>query len=222
MKPYLFHSLFLAAICAASAQQAAPSKTEYPPLPEPILHRVTDLTPWKIVFRSLQQNPPPQSGASQAKTTSIVKSGNVYHIVESQPNGATLDKWSIDGMLVKFPPNTDRWSISNTDLNFSKTDFPELPWISKENYTGVQKVNGKDAYLFKAQYTIIDENGQPEIVTQTAAIDVATQWPLYSTDGASAVLYQYGSPGTTPLTIPPKVSAAIAKQREFARPSRNP
>lgn len=220
MKSPIILSIFLIAACSAYAQQILPgSQNEKPPLPEPILHRVTDLTPWKLVFRTIPQDSNTHTEPTQSKATSIIKSKNIYHIIESQPNGPTFDKWCIDGMLVKFPPNTDKWSISSTDINFSQSDFPELPWLSKENYTGVQKINGNDAYIFKTQYTVTDENGQPEIINQTAAVDVATQWPIYSTNGQSAVLYQYGNPVSTPLSIPAKVSAAIARQREFSQPS---
>jgi hypothetical protein len=222
MKPQTVLPLFLIIAWSASAQQMSPSaENEKPPLPDPILRRVTDLTPWKLVFRTVPQTANVPSSSSQSRTTSIIKSKSIYHIVENQPNGPSFDKWCIDGMLVKFPPNTDKWSISTTDINFSQSDFPELPWLSKENYTGVQKINGNDAYIFKTQYTVTDENGQPEIINQTAAVDVVTRWPIYSTNGQAAVIYQYGNPLSTPLSIPAKVSAVIARQKEFAQPRSN-
>jgi hypothetical protein len=219
MKPLLLSCLGLSVIGALSAQQPASSSDgEKPPLPKPILRRVTDLTPWTLTLRSTDQGSP--SRTSAGKTTFIIKSKNVYHIVESQSNGAKLDKWCVDGMLVKLIPNTDKWSISTSGAGFSLSDFPELSWLSADIYAGVQKIAGKDAYVFKTQYIIVDENGQPETFFKTAAVDVATQWPIYSTNGPSTVLYQFGNPVSTPLSIPDKVGTAIARQKEFAHPSR--
>lgn len=221
MKVYILLSACFMLAYSASAQQAMSSSgADKPSLPDPILHRVSDLTPWTVVFRSGQQNSGPQTGASKPKTTFIIKSKNIYHIIENQSNGSILDKWYVAGMLIKFPPNTEKWSMSNSDINFSQTDFPELSWLSKENYTGVQKVNGKDAYAFKTQYVIIDENGHPETFFRTATVDVETQWPIYFTDGPSAVTYQYGKPSSAPLSIPSKVSAVIAQQVGFDSPPR--
>jgi len=221
MKSYILLSIFFGTAYLASGQQALSNVgTEKPPLPNPITRRVTELTPWTIVFRSARQYASPQAASSRPKTTSIIKSKRIYHIVESSSNSPSVDKWSIGGMLVTFFPNSDKWSISTSDLNFSQTDFPELSWLSKDIYEGVQKVNGSDAYIFKTQYTLTDENGKPETFLKTAAVDVATQWPVYSTDGVNVQTYQYGTPVSTPLSVPSKVTAVIAKQIEFSSPGR--
>lgn len=216
MKLYSF--LFLVTACSAFAQQAdISSKTDKPPLPDPILHRVTDLTPWVFASRSSNET---QGDSAKPRTTSIIKSKNVYRIVVSQPDGSALERWSINGMVIKLFPNTDQWSIATSGVGYSQSDFPELGWLTREAYTGVKKIGGADAYCFQSQYSVVDDTGQSQILVQTAAVDVATQWPISFTEGTLTTSYRYGSPVSTPLSIPENIKAILVKQEQFAHPKR--
>jgi hypothetical protein len=101
--------------------------------------------------------------------------------------------------------------------DFSKSDFPEMAWISKENYTGVQKVGDKDAFVFKMEFVVPGE--PPETIVRTAAIDVATQLPIYATEQNRMQVYRFDATPAAPLSVPQKVNDALEAQRKFESPT---
>jgi|GEM_PF-2283888 len=237
----LFSTLLIATVSISAGQtpDSMGPKGDKPPLPNPILQRAPVLSQWTISSSVPASSPnssrqSAQNGRSQNSDKnsdkpsftqiSITKSGSTYFEVEVDASGRKWEKWNVNGRQVTFEPGTGKSMVVYSGggsffyTDFSTTDFPNLSWISPENYIAFRQVGKVKCYIFRKEIAPTEDDGK--IVILTAAVDSETQLPIVmDTDGQRSI-YQFGPPPAAPLVIPEKVLSLLEQQPKGQLPRR--
>ena len=116
-------------------------------------------------------------------------------------------------------------------VDYSRSDFPELEWISEANFVGIQKVGERQELHFR---TTIAPNASAAATAKAAGhelsgtlceatVDAKTRLPVSFKQGDEISTYNFEEPPTSVLVPPPEVKAIITEeQARLQRLSRVP
>jgi len=167
--------------------------------------------------------------------STVVKTGTTIVEQNVEANGQRHQIWHYSGARIVPAPGTSNPMIGSDfgggdifSINFASTDFAGLDWLSKKTYAGIVKYEGNDCIVFKgtvsplsvrakvdeqADIQLAKDFGQPHaapvMVPAVACIDLATRLPVFVQFGQEKRTYQYGTPPTSPLTLPPDLAAPL-------------
>ncbi len=194
--------------------QPAPPKS-------PLLQRAPHLASWTIATSFAETTKKPGQNEDQPfkpdpgfpKNVVVTKSNKTYHEQTTFFSGLAEDKWIFDGaQLRSVPPTNVVVYVPEPDpdhprpdySDYTKSDFPELSWISIENYKGIQNYQGKPCYAFEST----DSAGY-----KLTALLSDAQLPVYTTHGIIGRIYIFNAPPTSPLSPPQNFQAALDLHR---------
>jgi hypothetical protein len=141
-----------------------------PPLTEPILSRLSDYAAWTETFKSKAKAPAPAAGPIQGAAPSpqelrtikeirTIKGPQNRRTIKQWSDGLTTESWVVGGSVLQEEPGqpdiyifteaTRAASSITLGDDYSKTDFPELSWLSVQNYSGVRSYQGRSCYVFE-------------------------------------------------------------------------
>lgn len=176
-------------------------------LRHPIVARAPAFAMWTVQY----QYEAPKAGATNAPTEDrivtvvVTKTGNTYWEQAALSSGKKYDKWIIEGLQLKSVPRTEAIvplaAPSATEpspdySDYSKSDFPELSWITAGVFKGPVKYQGRDALYF-------------ETSGKSAYLAADTQLPIFSKDAELSRTYTFGRAPTTALVPPPRFQEVI-------------
>lgn len=144
-------------VCVAAFR--APAQDE-PTLKEPFLPRAPDMAAWTITYKYRGVGPSPTLAGSNAKppdqinTVQIQKTGKIYHRIVTWTSGGQSDSWNFGIRQVTKDRTAPTYVLMPSEGpatdDFSKSDFEDLTWISKENFAGFKK-GEQPVFVFQAK-----------------------------------------------------------------------
>jgi hypothetical protein len=226
------------------AQQApGPQATPGPPPSGPLLVFAPDSAQWLISYKN-NTDPVIEVPSAQTKydqRSLVQKNGKIHHIISAFADNSRTDMWftdAIDATVVPGQRAAVEMAGSNLHgafIDFSRTDFPGFDWISKENYTGQQTMEGIlcDVFHDGGNATLPAANarqaaGPPPIPPSgsTAYIDDKTRLPVLLQVDSKTSFYQMLAAPTTLIQLPPDIQAVsdgiVARARQATAPQAPP
>jgi hypothetical protein len=198
----------LSLILIGLSQLAA--QTPARPAPKtPILRRAPDFASWTVQLsypdekeKAAAPATPPDGRSDRIRSVTVSKTGKTYRELTTWTSGRREEKWTFGGVQLTTvnngrsivlieAPTSEEPSPEYSD--FTRSDFPELQWVSVENYTGVQNHQGKPAYRFESAR---------ERETMTAFLSTETQLPFSFSMRDAERSYVFNPPPTAPLAPP--------------------
>jgi hypothetical protein len=222
MKSLLQTALMLACcVTLLSAQEAKPALPSGPP----IAVRAPAYSQWIIKLV------PPQPGKEQESKPPTPTWGSVVTTTKTQKlilrqtldeKNETWDTWCIGESQVTLWPGGKSWTLGAPPADasipdslyedYSQSDFPGFGWISAKNFTGVENIHGRDCLVFKDQMKPYPD--EPTLFDYVACIDLKTRLPVSLQSVRGLHTYEFLTPPTEMLSVPPLVSSLIANQQK--------
>ncbi|CAN5688848.1 hypothetical protein BH09VER1_BH09VER1_03870 [soil metagenome] len=215
LKPVLRGGAFWLLLSGAFGQEPA-----LPPPKDPILHRVAPVGSWTTSFqyepdtgKGEKTAPALPPDPNQIKSVTVIKVHRTYCEQTLFLSGLKEEKWTFDGAQLRKVPGTDiivPITASTAEIpqanysDYGQRDFPELGWISRSNYQGVQVYQGKPAYFFEEK----DSNGR-----QLTAFLSEAQLPLFFSDQAIKRTYSYNPTPAETLKPPAEFLEVLARYK---------
>lgn len=158
---------------------------------------------WKVTLairKASDGGPAGAAGADlAAKEIDVVKTTDIRHEIVFYATGQTAERWFRAGMVLYS--NAGNPAIFVLDCrdentrgmfpNYAASDFPELLWISRSCYAGIQKIGAAACHYY----------AEPSGGRQ-AWIDQATGLPVAFASGGVVQNYLFREPPTRPLELP--------------------
>lgn len=173
--------------------------------------------------------------------SSVVKTGSIILEQNVDAAGQRTQIWHVSGIrVVAASPSPvacpDYASADIFSTNFVSSDFAGLNWLSPTTYAGVVKYHGNDCLVFKGSVSPLGEKAQADEeayiigtraigesapdalrVPAVAYIDLATRLPVFAQFGQEKRTYQYGTPPSTQLALPPEVAGSLKEYLQRIR-----
>jgi len=222
---------------------------------EPILKRAPAHAEWSVQFfpsesdikktfakngGQFKEGEIPKGALVGPKSKTVSKDGTTYRELEQWEDGRSQEKWTVGDMqvyetsltkkLVRLPRPASAQVASNYS-DYRRSDFEELEWIGRDNFVGVQDMNGRKVYEFQGnaakrrltlreQGDLVDvdagksaeelakefragSSGKPSYVVY---LDAQTQLPLYFDDGRVIRIYNFSANPPASLQVPQRFS----------------
>lgn len=199
---------------------AAFGQSPTPPEPrQPLLPRAPALASWTVAFKysgeekPSESNTPPPPPGEVPRNIVITKVNTVYREQIELATGAKVERWDFAG--TQFSSNSEGsvfLNIAPTEespeseyYDRRRSDFPELSWISKATYRGVENFKGKPTFHFETE-----KNGSK----LSAYLSLDSQMPLWFFDGMASRTYTFNPPPTGPLVPPPAFVRAYNRHKQ--------
>ena len=207
--------LACASLLRAEAQQA----------PEPTAPYVRNAPPvsvWKVLFTKRKAAPPEAAaqypGSMDLKEMDVTKANTTRHEVIIYNAGQITNRWFIAEKVIYTNEGNPTIFVfdtldENSKLmfpNYTASDFPELQWISRASYAGLQKVGNEVCYYYS------EPDG-----TRQAWIAQATGLPVAYTDGGTAQSYSFKETDIHQLELPAPFQKALNDFRDARSLSRH-
>jgi len=236
MKTIFLFFLVLGFSFALPAQQAAPDATVPPLPPGPLIQkRAPDFAQWAI--RIVNDSAPEKSGV-QTPDKKIDKEAAWGAIIMTTKTGKILlrqtyddrkriwNTWCIGDLNVQttLSPDGKNWVVQtpNADphvhtpnyVDYSKSDFPDFAWISKNNYAGIKEMGGKKCIVFTASIKMNSDDPMPTLLA--AYIDLDTRYPVAFIQGGEFHSYEFKQPPKDTLPLPQLVQDLLNNRKKMA------
>ncbi len=192
------------------------AQTPANPLPEkPVLRRAAAFASWTVTFKYKNEDAtqPPlalPAGVGRVRAITVTKTDKTYLEQVTLTSGTTYEKWIFDNVQLRTVPGSpsiipiDPPADQVPDSDYSdhrRSDFPNLEWVSIDNYRSVEKDQGKPAFRFESE-------------GKTALLSVETQMPLSYANGETVCSYVFNPPPSAPLTPPEKFRIALETHKK--------
>ncbi len=214
----VFAVLFLASPAGVSAQDASPTP--------PFVAALPDTAEWIIKYPAApKQAPlPGQEGTSVPRLVQVVvtKKDKVRRERSYWTNDSVTERWLVGDFavfeqlgaqsihIVRRGSNTAQFMLEMFDLG--QSDFPELQWIDAKSYVGIEKVEGRNCYLFSARNSFrnpVQGNAPQSGQELKAWVDIATRLPVALLSGDQLRKYTFASAPGEPFVMPDRFQQAL-------------
>jgi len=217
--------LFEASAIALQATEPAGTLKQEPLPPGPLLQRIPDFSSWRVNFSYVQDQAKPADGNNPPPTRRddtffLPAAPRTLTITRTNPRWLAIMK-DVQGNLLEQCFDGEREFVSGSmeqggvpqgafivipdfatgvvekHIDFSRMDFPDMDWISKETYKGTQTNNERTYLVFN----------KGEI---TAWVDLASRFPVQWKKGGETRTFEQLPPPSRMVDLPPQ-SAALAE-----------
>jgi hypothetical protein len=225
--------LLTAWVCAQTPSDQG-SATKTPPPGPLIISKMPDFSQWTIDIAYTDRPKPGETSAALAAYTKaaqtdpvlakamanpqfvlalrnlrpvhirITKTGKIRHEERDMEEGGKGELWWIGDYIVERSGNSPTPTARNV-AGWITFDFPELDWITKETFIGIQANKDRKCLAFKTD--VYSESDHMLLGTKYAFVDFATRCP---------VSYQYLAETRNYTFLPPPTSALDAPQEFVA------
>jgi len=240
----LFPILLLLAALQSYSQTPAPTPKPTPPpgpliqkrAPSPSLWRVTTIVSSPKAKDNQHSENPSKANASPegadkgengttTQNTFLKGSNNVVRVnLGAGKDAVTI--WCLAGVQVaEWPGNSmvarvpDIKGPNPLHVDLSRTDFPELAWISPDAYNGEYTYNGARClyYSKKVELPSDVEGSAPTQATVKAFVEIESRLPLAMVRDGQLTTWAWGTAPQAPLSLPSAVAALLDDQKRQAR-----
>lgn len=219
---------------------AQPVTEEIPPPKFPIPLRAPANASWTIKVEGGKKASEQEGGGSESPSTPsqivVTKTSPIYMETASISGGGTIQKWVFltPAKTYRFARqgSSGKWDrlrdeFYNDIPRYEQSDFEDFEWISKENYKGVESVEGRPAYAFElvsrspitrrdqiyydpGKSIDADPSSAPQQTFRSNAwLDAKTLLPIKVDDGRQTRTFTFGETPASKLSPPADVLAAL-------------
>jgi hypothetical protein len=222
-------SLFLLTLAVGCLH--AQETTSYPG--GPALKRAPDMSSWKITCQPAAPAGAPPANAVSAigstplpyATMTVVKTHNLRDVESTDPTGLKTVRFFSGSMESYTAPGTSTAQFLFGDdkkalgiyIDFASSDFPECSWVRPEMYTGIQTQDGQKCLVFEDKTAGKSINANDSTLPPTAYINLDTRLPIKVELRGLNYTYEFLSPPTVMLTLPPLMKARIDFETQRAK-----
>lgn len=172
----------------------------------PYVRNAPGMASWKItVSRCKSASPEAESGEIAAREIDVIKTATIRHELVFSGSGQTSERWFCSGIVLLTGSGSSILVADSRDENvkqmvpnYAASDFPELLWIVRSCYAGVQKFGAAVCYYY----------AEPSGVRQ-AWIDRTTGMPVAYCAGGILQNYLFQEPPARLLELPIPVQKAL-------------
>lgn len=199
-----------------SASLPAAEPIDPPPSP-PFVARAPAVSRWTVTIVSKLKSASVQEPSGKYQTV-VCKSGDRRREVTVFSNGSRLETFSVAGLSFIQRSGFAPGDVVVKSAPRLPTDFPELAWLSAQNYVGTEKDHGKKYRVFAYSPKVMKPNyrgpntvvqpettGQAEGAKVSAWIDAETGLPARLADSTSERTYQFSEPTVADLEPSPDI-----------------
>ena len=222
-----FTAVMLVGALSLHAQSPPSDLSNLPITSEPLvdgnlLNRAPRLSSWtitsKIVAPALAgAQPGPVSKPSQSIVT---KSDDLYMVESLDHDGKKIVRWKRNQLQATYLPGAVNPEIAYSPgalyyLDFSQSDFPELYWISAQDYLGTTKMGAGKVLVFKANVDVgaakmpMLSIPHPSPSTVVALVDPETRKPIMLQVDDEVIVYQFAPSPPPALALPKELQASF-------------
>jgi hypothetical protein len=140
----------------------------------------------------------------------VSKTGKIRHEERDLEEGAKGELWRFGDDEVERLPNAPSLSARNV-AGLVGTDFPELDWISKQTFVGIQTNTNRKCLAYRMDVYSVDDHALQG--TRIAFVDFATRNPVSYQFQEETRTYTILAPPESTLTVPDDFKEA-ARQLE--------
>jgi hypothetical protein len=211
--------LAMTALCIAISPLSAQSPAAPAEPRTPLLPRMPAFSSWNIAFqyagedKQARPDAPPRHLGNVPRRVVVTKTKDVCREQVQLATGKQVERWDFAGtqfhsdedgiVFLIIPPSEETPDPEYYDRR--RSDFPELNWINKSNYLGVEDFRGKPAFHFEAE-----KDGKKF----SAFLSVESQMPLAFSDGSATRLYNLNPPPSGQLEPPPAFLSAYNRHKQ--------
>jgi len=176
----------------------------------------------------------PKGAAAQAspqqrwlKEIRVIKMGETRQEIQTWSDGLETQRWIYRGMILSDQPGSPDVYILRAEqlrdlpsadlMDYSKSDFPELNWVSAGTYAGVERYGKRPCYHYRrgtprevatpdtpARETPEGQAGIPQVW-----IDGSTKLPAAADDGVTLQIFSFQEIPRRELVLPPRFEKAL-------------
>lgn len=234
MKHILFLYLLIVSAPVTIAQQTPQQQKPLLP-PGALVKRAPEMATWTLTFVPTDDKNGSNVGGGAAtnptggtvgpgalakkivRMITVVKTGHIYYETETDSAGKKWEKWHFGNQLVISEAGSDQLILAPSSsgvgifTDYSASDFPDMSWISAQNYTGVEQKSGVACYVFRDK---VIRDGGVNPVDVIAAVDGKTLRPASFTYSGLTGTYTFGAPPQAELSVPDKIQKFLAKRQK--------
>ena len=206
-----------ALVLAFQVNLSAGEPIDPPPSP-PFVARAPAISRWTVTIVSKLKPASPGGQESAGKYQAVIgKSGDRRREVTVFSNGTRAEIFSVAGLSFVQRSGFAPGDVVVKSAPRLPTDFPELAWLSAQNYVGTEKDHGKKYRVFAYSPKVMKPNySGPETVVQPetagregakvqAWIDAETGLPAKLADSTSERTYQFSEATAADLDPSPDI-----------------
>lgn len=202
----------------------ARAQDEKPVPSPPFVASVADPAQWVVTLSYPEDRdktaPPPDSkiAAGQIRTILNEKAGNTIHRATTTENGNTTEEWQVGTNHYQKGWDSTTWGENLKDFAPLAAVFPDLDWLSADNYVGTMNYGGHNCFVFapgappKLDLSSPDGATQLDTLAQVAFIDAQSRLPVEVRVGTTYQDYKFGDSPSDQLTLPDDLLAMLKKE----------
>ena len=238
--------LFLITLVTHAGAQTTPEK---PPLPSGPILANPEYAQWQVVITQKPDKKNPDASQKSNDTSpsvnnkitiNVKKTKNLRLETIEDSSAGKITKWCDgDWQLISTPGEPEPTLYTRPDpdpahnffVSYAKSPFPEVAWVSAQNYVGVQKLAGRDCMVFEGKIKSFSENeikdrdiearlsgktldiSNPES-SIVAYIALDNHLPVFFKNGNKENLYQFSPPPSSMLEFPPEIKALFELHKQ--------
>ena len=231
---------------AATPSTPAPKKVPLPP--DLLLSSAPASSQWVVAFTYPDKNAPAASsegGFGRVKKITATRSGPVVYEEIIDEAGNKMEKWYTNneqytrkmGSVEYFSARSNDFSNVNYAYH-SPTGFQGFDWISKKNFAGIEKVDGRECMVYRDRkdlqavlapdlFTFLEAmrreqpksagepTGTPGAVTAVVAcIDQETRLPVSLQLGEETRTFTFLDPPRVPVALPEELKQQLEQRQK--------
>jgi hypothetical protein len=181
-----------------------------------------------VLAKYLARHPQRMQRPSRTKEITVEKTGNIRKDTVIFTTGEKTARWYTSKWFIKQEAGTG--NINLEPLGDDQPDFPELAWISKNNFKEIRKINGMACAVFEGKvenlqiddlrlFNQIGGTGTQERSTAIAIINIQNKLPVSLECADIRRIYHFGPPPSSKLALPKELREKIqtSEQRTAIR-----
>jgi hypothetical protein len=201
----------------------------------PLLAPAPDFAQWTVTFTypkdpSQKDNAAPAAPETRTKTIITTKTKDIVHEETINGLGAKREDWHIGTVQYALVPGSTTWYQGSAKSDFPAKGFRDLDWVTEDNYIGRGSLAGHACLIFapSSPQRASGQNGAGlmeslDTLPTVAYIDAETRLPVQVRENGVSRAFQFASPPTEVLSLPPDLEANLQKvEQTRARLSQPP
>lgn len=217
-----FSAWTIMCVHAGSEEERASQKEAY----AAAMRRMAEENPGVAKF--LSANPSFGTMKPRVEKIEVTRTGKIRREDILYPGGKLEQRWWSPGIYLQKDAFSGRVFFESGVPDEASPAFPELAWITADKFRGVEKKDGREAWVFESREQRLSledprafrqlggTDDEEAMVDVKALIDPKAQMPVSLEWDGQVRTYQFRPAPTVKQTLPPDVAAIVEKSAQRA------
>ena len=189
-----------------------------------------------VMAKFLAKRPAETEARPRALQIRMTKTDDVRQQATTFEGGKQEESWVMGGVRMKKDPFSGKISLATGgEAVDGAGDFPEFTWISKDNFRGIKRIEGRDCLIFEGKVGrgILDnanlalganaqDLSEDAFIQSLAAVDMETRLPVMQKWEDQTRSYAFGVPPAQKLSLPEDFLRVVNQSLNRAQTSTAP